>query len=83
MRADHAGKAGEYVAYCGLSTGFLSRAGVSVDAFDELITKGASDADLVAYFNEHVDTAQRDAANAFVLDDMKSHLDEQDAEEGV
>jgi hypothetical protein len=67
---------------CGLSTGFLDRAGVSVDDFDKLIRDGASDADLTKYFDEHVSDAQREAANRYVLDDMKSHLDEQDAEEG-
>ena len=81
-RADHAGTVGEYIAYCGLSTGFLDRAGVSVDDFDKLITAGASDADLTKYFDEHVSDAQREAANRYVLDDMKSHLDKQDAEEG-
>jgi Domain of unknown function (DUF5069) len=81
-RADHAGKAGEYIAYCGLSTGFLDRAGVSVEDFDKLVRTGASDDDLVRYFDEHVDDAHREAANAYVLDDMKSHLDKQDAEEG-
>ena len=30
VRADHAGTAGEYIAYCGLSTGFLDRAGVEI-----------------------------------------------------
>ncbi len=81
-RADHAGTAGEYIAYCGLSTGFLDAAGVSKRAFDKLILEDASDADLVTYFDQHVDDAHREAANAFVLDEMKSHLDEQDAEEG-
>jgi hypothetical protein len=82
VRADHAGTQGEYIAYCGLSTGFLDRAGVSVDGFDKLITDDASDADLTRYFDEHVSDAQREAANTYVLDDMKSHLDKQDAEEG-
>ncbi len=82
VRADHAGTAGEYVAYCGLSTGFLERAGVAEADFDRLITDGASDGDLVKYFDEHVSDAKRDAANTFVLDEMKEHLDEQDAEEG-
>ena len=81
-RADHAGTEGEYIAYCGLSTGFLDRAGVSVDDFDKLITQDASDADLTKYFDEHVSDAQREAANRYVLEDMKSHLDKQDAEEG-
>ena len=82
VRADHAGTAGEYVAYCGLSMGFLDCAGVSKDDFDALITKDVSDADLKIYFDKHVDAAHRDAANAYVLNDMKAHLDEQDAEEG-
>jgi hypothetical protein len=82
VRADHAGLQGEYIAYCGLSTGFLDRAGVSVDDFDKAIREGASDSDLTRYFDEHVSDEQRDAANAYVLEDMKSHLDKQDAEEG-
>jgi hypothetical protein len=81
-RAEQAGTGGEYIAYCGLSTGFLDRAGVSVDAFRTLIRDNASDADLVRYFDEHVDEARRDAANSYVLDDMKANLDKQDAEEG-
>jgi hypothetical protein len=81
-RADHAGTAGDYVAYCPLSMGFLDQAGVTKHDFDKLIRDGASDADLVRYFDEHVDDAQRKAANSFVLDEMKSHLDQQDAEEG-
>jgi hypothetical protein len=82
VRADHAGTAGEYLAYCGLSTGFLDRTGVSVDDFDALIKQDASDAALVQYFDEHVDDAHREAANAYVLNDQKAHLDKQDAEEG-
>ena len=82
VRAGHAGTEGEYIAYCGLSTGFLDRAGVSVDDFDKLIRDGASDAELMRYFDEHVSEAQREAANRYVLDDMKPHLDKQDAEEG-
>jgi hypothetical protein len=82
VRSDHAGTAGEYIAYCGLSKGFLLRTGVSVDDFDKLIRDGASDEDLTTYFDQHVSEEQRESANRFVLHDMKSHLDEQDAEEG-
>ncbi|HEY8297290.1 MAG TPA: DUF5069 domain-containing protein [Candidatus Baltobacteraceae bacterium] len=82
VRAEHAGLEGEYIAYCGLSTGFLDRAGVSVADFDKLIRDGASDSDLADYFDKHVDDPHREAANSYVLDDMKSHLDKQDAEEG-
>ncbi len=81
-RADQAGTAGEYIAYCPLSMGFLKRAGVSKDQFDTLVRDGASDADLAKYFDEHVSDTQRDGANNYVLDEMTEHLDEQDAEEG-
>jgi hypothetical protein len=81
VRADHAGTAGEYIAYCGLSMGFLDRAGVSKDDFDKLIRDGSADAELVRYFDEHVDDAHREAANSYVLNDQKAHLDEEDAEE--
>jgi hypothetical protein len=53
-----------------------------VDDFDKLIRDDASDAALTKYFDEHVSEAQREAANRYVLDDMKSHLNKQDAEEG-
>jgi hypothetical protein len=82
VRAEHAGLEGEYIAYCGLSQGFLKRAGITEDDFDILIRNGSSDADLVRYFDGHVDDAHREAANAYVLNDMKAHLDKQDAEEG-
>lgn len=82
VRADHAGTNGGYMAYCGLSMGFLDRAGVSREAFDELIAAGASDARLVKYFDEHVDDVHRDAANQYVLNEQRVHLERQDAEEG-
>ena len=83
VRADHAGTAGEYMADGGSSSmGFLDRAGVSRDDFDALIAGGASDEQLREYFDEHVDDARREAANKYVLNDQKAHLDKQDAEEG-
>jgi hypothetical protein len=82
VRAQQAGTDGDYIAYCGLSTGFLERARVPVEAFDELIRQGKSDEELVRYFDEHVDDAHREAANSYVLVDMKAQLDKQDAEEG-
>lgn len=82
-RAHHAGTEADYVAYCPLSMGFLRAAGVSRADFDRQIVDGASDDELVRSFDEHVSDAQRKAANDFVLVEMASHLDEQDAEEGV
>jgi hypothetical protein len=82
VRADHAGTSGEYMAYCGLSMGFLDCAGISREDFDALIADGASDEQLREYFDEYVDDAQREAANKYVLNDQSAHLDKQDAEEG-
>jgi hypothetical protein len=82
VRAEHAGTGGEYIAYCPLSMGFLNRAGVSRDEFDSLVKGGASDEQLVRYFDERVSFDRREAANRYVLETMREHLDEEDAEEG-
>lgn len=81
-RAEQAGTHADYVAYCPLSQGFLKAAGVSQADFDTLVQGGASDEDLVAYFDQHVTAQRREAANRYVLETVASHLDEQDAEEG-
>ena len=81
-RAEHASTQGEYVAYCPLSMGFLEHAGVNSNAFDVLITEGLDDEALVDYFDSHVSDEQREAANRYVLEEQRNHLDDQDAEEG-
>jgi hypothetical protein len=81
-RAAHAQTNGDYVAYCPLSIGFLEHAGVSQEVFDQLIEQGASDEQLISYFDKHVSTQSRESANRFILDEHASNLDEQDAEEG-
>ena len=82
VRAEDAGTNGEYVAYCPMSTGFLSRAGVTPDELSRLIEQGASDEQLIAYFDEHVSDEKREAANRFILDEHRSSIEQQDAEEG-
>jgi hypothetical protein len=82
VRAEHGGTQGEYVGYCPLSIGFLQRIGVARDDFDRLIAQGAGDRQLVEYFDRHVSSAQREAANHYVLEEQREHLDEQDAQEG-
>jgi hypothetical protein len=82
VRAEHAGAGGEYVAYCRLSRGFLAQTGVSAEVFDTLIRRGSDDLDVKLFFDKHVSDAQRNAANKFVLADMRRELDAQDAEEG-
>lgn len=81
-RAEHAGTNGEYIAYCPLSMGFLDRAGVSENVFEQMIEQGATDEQLVSYFDKHVSDEARENANAFILHESSSHLDEQDREEG-
>ena len=82
FRADHAGTGTDYVAYCGLSKAFLAAACVKVEDFDALIVAGATDEELVAYFDTHCSAAQRDAANHVVLHDKAANLDQQEIEEG-
>jgi hypothetical protein len=82
VRAEQAGKEGEYVAYCPLSMGFLERAGITRDAFDYLIAQPLDDERIVEYFDRHVSDERREAANRYVLEQQRGHLDEQDAEEG-
>ena len=81
-RADQAGTIGEYVAYCPLSMGFLERVGISRDAFDALVGQGATDEQLVAYFDRHVSQDQTETANRYILEEQRAWLDEQDRDEG-
>lgn len=82
VRAEHAGTQGEYVGYCPLSMGFLEHAGVTRNAFDVLVGEGLDDEKLVEYFDSHVSDEQREAANRYVLEENRRHLDDEDAEEG-
>ena len=81
-RAEAAGTGGEYVAYCAISQGYLERVGVTEADFDKLIRDGATDDQLITYFDRHVSAAQKRTSNAYIFENMSSHLDEQDAEEG-
>jgi hypothetical protein len=81
-RAEAAGTGGDYVAYCPLSLGYLERVGVTQAEFEKLVADGASDDQLITYFDRHASSSQKRVSNSYVLEDMASHLDEQDAEEG-
>ena len=83
VRAEHAGTNGDYVGYCPISMAFLDAAGVSKADFDALITKGASDDEIVKYFDERVSPDRKAAANERILTGYSDNLDEQDAEEGA
>jgi hypothetical protein len=82
IRAEQAGTNDGYIGFCGLSKGFLERCGVSVDDFAALIARGATDDELVRYFDEHVSAEQCASANRFVLDEKAESLAKQDDEEG-
>lgn len=82
VRAEQAGKAGDYIGFCPMTMAFLEACGVSRDRFAQLISEGASDQQLVAYFDRHVPPARKAQANDLILDQMGAELDAQDAEEG-
>jgi hypothetical protein len=82
IRAVQAGTNADYVGFCGLSKGFLERCSVGVDDFDSLIAQGATDHQLVIYFDRHVTVEQQTVANRFVLEERADNLAKQDEEEG-
>lgn len=80
-RAKQAGTLGDYHSLCPMDKGFLARAGITEDEFLELIRRGVTDEELGMHFEWHVGPANRKAANEWVLDDMREHLDSLDREE--
>jgi hypothetical protein len=82
VRAEQAGTHADYVAYCGISRPFLEICGVGREQFDELIRSGASDDDLVRWFDEHVDAERREAARRFILVEKADGIAQQDRDEG-
>lgn len=80
-RAELAGIAGDYEAYCDVSKGFLQRCGIGIEEFSTLIRSGASDDDLQHYFETHVDEQHRREAMKWIAqhgDEIRSS----DVEEG-
>jgi len=62
VRALQAGTLGEYTPFpCGGDRRFLATAGIDADALKDLIFKGASDAEILAYIKAHAvpDAAER------------------------
>lgn len=81
-RAHKAGLAGDYVAYCPLSLGFLEHLRVPRQDFEARVDSEFSDGALVEFLNSRVSEADRQAANRWMLDEHAQELDEQDREEG-
>ena len=80
-RAKQAGMLGDYHSLCPMDKGFLARAGITEDEFHELIRRGVTDEELGMHFEYHVGPANRKAANDWILNDMREHLDSLDREE--
>ena len=82
VRAQHAGTNGKYVAYDDLTKEWLDRLVLSQSHFNAVVEMGADDDFLVMFLNRHVDNARREKVNQFILQEHKSDLDQQDADEG-
>ena len=81
-RAHKAGTAGDYVAYCPVSLGFLERLHIPRQDFEAFIDSGYSDEQIVREFDRRVTDTDREAANHWILVENAADLHEQDVEEG-
>jgi hypothetical protein len=73
----------DYIYPCPLDKGVFERWGITPAQFDEALTTIDTDDAILAWVQSRVSDAQRDAANAWVIEEKKASLDKQDAEEGV
>ncbi len=81
VRAMHADTIGDYVGYCEMSLAFLRKTGITKGSFDALIMRGATDEEVVRFFDAHVTAAQKAAANDHIFVHFADNLDEQEANE--
>ena len=73
----------DYIYPCPMDLGVFERWGITAADFDGAIASRRTDAEILAWVEERVDAAHRDAANRWVLVEKAANLDRQDAEEGV
>ena len=73
----------DYIYPCPLDKGVFERWSITPAQFDEALTTIDTDEAILAWVRSRVSDAQRDVANAWVIDEKKASLDKQDAEEGV
>lgn len=81
-RAQHAGTNGKYEPYDQLTMEWLDKLVLSKSHFNAVVQMGADDDFLVMFLNRHVDMARQGTVNRFILEDHRTVLDQQDAEEG-
>ena len=82
-RAAAAGTIFDYIYPCPMDKGVMERWGITPAEFDAALREHPTDEALLAWLSKRVAPQQRDAANAWLTEEMTRHLDKQDAEEGV
>ena len=82
-RAAADGTIHDYIYPCPMDKGVFERWGVTVAEFDRAVAANRTDEAIVAWLEQRVDAAHRDAANAWLTQDKSANLDRQDREEGV
>jgi hypothetical protein len=73
----------DYIYPCPMDLGVMERWGITAAEFDAAIATNRSDESILAWLEARTGAAQRDAANRWLVEEKRSNLDRQDAEEGA
>ena len=73
----------DYIYPCPMDRGVFDRWGISSKTFDAAIETAQTDEAILTWLRARVSDQNRDAANSWLLDEKRSSMDKQDAEEGV
>ena len=73
----------DYIYPCPMDRGVFDRWGITSRMFDAAIENAHTDDEIVAWVKARVPEARRDNANRWLIEEKRSSLDRQDAEEGV
>ena len=82
-RAARNGTIHDYIYPCPMDRGVFERWGITSSQFDAALETCTTDEQILAWVQARVSTAQRDAANAYLLGERLANLDKQDVEERV
>jgi hypothetical protein len=82
-RATKNGTIHDYIYPCPIDRAVFEIWGVTSAEFDAALDANQTDEQILAWLEARVTPAQRDKANAYVLNERKHNLDKQDLEEGV
>ena len=82
-RAAKNGTIHDYIYPCPIDKAVFEIWGVTPAEFDAALDACRTDEQILAWLDARVTPAQRDRANAYVLNERKHNLDKQDLEEGV